>query len=136
MRICLLCEGSYPYVVGGVSSWVQMLMTGMPEHEFVLYCVGAEEKDKGNYKYKLPDNVVGVHEVFLDTVLNMNTNDRGNLHFTQEEKDVLTNLLLNSDRFDLQKLIKIFRSKTSKENFLEIFMSFDFFDCIVSVYRE
>ena len=53
MRICLLCEGSYPYVVGGVSSWVQMLMTGMPEHEFVLYCIGAEEKDRGNYKYKL-----------------------------------------------------------------------------------
>ncbi|MBQ5733408.1 MAG: DUF3492 domain-containing protein, partial [Selenomonadaceae bacterium] len=23
MRICLLVEGSYPYVVGGVSSWIQ-----------------------------------------------------------------------------------------------------------------
>ena len=34
MRICLLTEGSYPYVVGGVSSWVQMLMEGLPEYEF------------------------------------------------------------------------------------------------------
>ena len=32
MRICLLAEGCYPYVVGGVSSWVQMLMTGLTEH--------------------------------------------------------------------------------------------------------
>ena len=31
MRICLLTEGSYTYVVGGVSSWVQMLMEGLPE---------------------------------------------------------------------------------------------------------
>lgn len=37
MRICLLVEGSYPYVVGGVSSWVQMLIEGLPEHEFVVY---------------------------------------------------------------------------------------------------
>ena len=42
MRICLLTEGSYPYVVGGVSSWVQMLMEGLPEYEFVVYSIGAE----------------------------------------------------------------------------------------------
>ena len=36
MRICLLAEGCYPYVVGGVYSWVQMLMEGCPEHEFFI----------------------------------------------------------------------------------------------------
>ena len=50
MKICLLTEGSYPYVVGGVSSWVQMLMTGLPEFEFTVYAVGAEEKDRGKFK--------------------------------------------------------------------------------------
>ncbi|PWX51741.1 hypothetical protein CYK89_15410, partial [Clostridium perfringens] len=24
MKICLIAEGSYPYVTGGVSSWIQM----------------------------------------------------------------------------------------------------------------
>lgn len=35
MKICILCEGSYPYVVGGVSSWVQQLVKLFPEHEFL-----------------------------------------------------------------------------------------------------
>lgn len=35
MKICLIVEGCYPYVVGGVSAWVQMLMQRMPEHQFV-----------------------------------------------------------------------------------------------------
>ena len=46
MRICLLTEGSYTYVVGGVSSWVQMLMEGLPEYEFFIYSIGAEAKER------------------------------------------------------------------------------------------
>ena len=47
MRICLIVEGCYPYVAGGVSSWIQMLIKGMPDHEFVIFSIGAEEKDRG-----------------------------------------------------------------------------------------
>ena len=47
MRICLLAEGCYPYVAGGVSSWIQMLINGLPEHEFVIFAIGAEKKMKG-----------------------------------------------------------------------------------------
>ena len=47
MKICLIAEGCYPYVAGGVSSWVQMLMEGMPQHQFVLYTIGAEERQRG-----------------------------------------------------------------------------------------
>ena len=32
MKICLIAEGCHPDVAGGVSSWVQMLMEGMPQH--------------------------------------------------------------------------------------------------------
>ena len=69
MKICLLTEGSYPYVVGGVSSWVQMLMTGLPEFEFTVYAVGAEEKDRGKFKYTLPNNCTEIQEEFLDKIL-------------------------------------------------------------------
>ena len=69
MRICLLTEGSYPYVVGGVSSWCQMLIQGLPEHEFFIYSIGAEAKNRGDFKYKLPANVVGVQEEFLTSML-------------------------------------------------------------------
>lgn len=65
MKICLFLEGSYPHVTGGVSTWVQMLIKNMPEFEFVIYSIGPEEKYRGIYKYKLPDNVTAVQKYFL-----------------------------------------------------------------------
>ncbi len=69
MRICLILEGCYPYVTGGVSSWTHQYIQAMPEHEFVIWAVGADSRDKGKFKYKLPDNVVGVKEIFLGDAL-------------------------------------------------------------------
>ena len=31
MRICFLAEGCYPYVVGGVSSWIHSMIRSYPE---------------------------------------------------------------------------------------------------------
>ena len=66
MKICLILEGSYPYVHGGVSTWMHQYITEMKEHEFVLWVVGATHEQKGKFVYELPENVVEVHEVFLD----------------------------------------------------------------------
>lgn len=62
----MILEGSYPYTHGGVSSWAHQLITAMKEHEFVLWVIGADSSKRGKYFYKLPDNVVEVHEVFLN----------------------------------------------------------------------
>lgn len=66
MKICLLAEGCYPYVAGGVSAWVQMLIQGMPQHQFVVVAIGAEKERRGEYKYRIPSNVVDIREYFLD----------------------------------------------------------------------
>ena len=39
MRICLVLEGCYPYVHGGVSTWMHGYIQAMPEHEFVLWVI-------------------------------------------------------------------------------------------------
>lgn len=66
MKISLFLEGSYPYVVGGVSQWMQMFMTQMPEHEFILNTLVVDRTQSGKFKYALPDNVVEVHETYLN----------------------------------------------------------------------
>ena len=68
MKICLIAEGCYPYVAGGVSSWIQMLMEGMPEHQFVICTIAASTQQKGQFKYRLPANVAAVEENFLDQI--------------------------------------------------------------------
>lgn len=63
MRICLVLEGCYPYVHGGVSTWMHSYIEAMKEHEFVLWVIGAKAEDRGKFVYDLPSNVVEVHEV-------------------------------------------------------------------------
>lgn len=66
MKICLILEGCYPYVYGGVATWVNQYILSKPEHEFVLFTIGAHKKDKGKFVYEMPKNVVEIREVFLD----------------------------------------------------------------------
>jgi glycosyltransferase involved in cell wall biosynthesis len=41
MRIALVSEGAYPIVTGGVSTWCDQLVRGMPEHEWTVVGVTA-----------------------------------------------------------------------------------------------
>ena len=135
MRICLLAEGCYPYVVGGVSSWVQMLMTGLPEHEFIIYSVGAEAKDRGKFKYKLPENCLGVEESFLDEILNLRASDMLEDILNAEEQQILYEFVRGERDVPLKYLAEIFQHGRWKSP-LAVFMSSDFFDIIVRIYRE
>jgi polysaccharide biosynthesis protein PelF len=36
MKIALVTEGNYPFTTGGVSTWCEQLLRGMPEHEWVV----------------------------------------------------------------------------------------------------
>lgn len=69
MKICLVLEGSYPYVNGGVSTWMHNYIKGFPQHEFVLWVIGAKARDRGKFVYEMLPNVSSVHEVFLDDAL-------------------------------------------------------------------
>ena len=71
MRICVILEGCYPYVTGGVSSWMHQYIQAMPQHEFVVWAIGASSEQRGKFKYTLPDNVVEVRELFLADALKL-----------------------------------------------------------------
>lgn len=135
MRICLLTEGSYPYVVGGVSSWVQMLMEGLPEYEFFIYSIGAEAKDRGNYKYRFPENCKGIQEVFLDEILRLPSSGMRTHALTAEERETLHALVQGEAPLELPGLARVLRRREWKSP-LDLFMTSDFFDVIARVYRE
>ncbi|MHB8423036.1 MAG: GT4 family glycosyltransferase PelF [Leptospirales bacterium] len=62
--ICLILEGTYPYVTGGVSSWTHQLITNLPEFRFHLLCLVPDEKTR-TWAYPKPENVVGQTDVSL-----------------------------------------------------------------------
>ena len=136
MKICLLTEGSYPYVVGGVSSWCQMLIEGLPDYEFVVYSIGAEAKDRGNFKYKFPANLAGIQEVFLDDILNLKSTGMKEDILTGEDRRLLYDLVVGEKPIAVGELVPIFRDRGRFKSPLDIFMSSDFFDVIQQVYME
>ena len=86
MRICLILEGCYPYVFGGVSTWMHQYINQMEEHEFVLWVIGAKAESRGKFVYELPPQVKEVHEVFLDDALKLKDKKRMRHIFSEEEK--------------------------------------------------
>lgn len=63
--ITLLLEGTYPFVTGGVSSWVYNLMTMLPEFNFAIIFLGGQEKDYDEIQYPFPPNLVHLETHFL-----------------------------------------------------------------------
>ena len=107
MRICLVLEGCYPYVHGGVSTWMHGYITAMPEHEFVLWVIGAHAEDRGKFVYELPGNVVEVHEVFLDDALRL-SGEQEEVDFDDREREALRRLVSLSNP-DWDVLFDIFQ---------------------------
>ncbi|MCF7763726.1 MAG: GT4 family glycosyltransferase PelF [Verrucomicrobia bacterium] len=63
--VALFLEGTYPYVLGGVSSWVDQIIRGLPELTFALFYLGSEKKPDQEVQYSLPSNVLSLSEVYL-----------------------------------------------------------------------
>lgn len=63
--IALLLEGTYPYVQGGVSSWVHNLIKGFPQYRFAAVFLGSEPGAYGEMRYELPANLVHLEVHYL-----------------------------------------------------------------------
>lgn len=63
--ICLVLEGTYPYVRGGVSTWVHQILEMFPQRTFALFHLGANHDPANKPKYDIPKNVVALEEVHL-----------------------------------------------------------------------
>jgi len=63
--IMLLLEGTFPYVSGGVSSWVNQIIRGFPQYRFGAVFIGSCREDYGGMKYELPENLVHLEAHYL-----------------------------------------------------------------------
>lgn len=62
--VCLILEGTYPYVSGGVSSWAHQLIQSQSHLRFHLLSI-MPPNDPLDLKYTLPSNVSGVTNIGL-----------------------------------------------------------------------
>ncbi len=63
--ILIISEGTYPYVRGGVSSWIHQLLNGLEEYNFGIVFIGSKKEDYGDIKYEFPQNLVYLLEAYM-----------------------------------------------------------------------
>lgn len=124
MRICVICEGCYPFVAGGVSSWLQNLMKDMPEHTFTIWAIGAQEKQKGHYAYALPANVEQVRDVFLDAVLREKPQTTRRSRRLSKAQRQAVRELLSCNAPDWTVIFELFRHNRQRN--IEFLLNYDF----------
>ncbi|MCK5897118.1 MAG: GT4 family glycosyltransferase PelF [Cocleimonas sp.] len=107
--ICLLLEGTYPYVRGGVSSWVHQLIQGLPHYQFSLVFIGASRESYGEMYFEFPPNVCHFEKHFLNEYLTLKKPEEYQLdeNILIELKEIYTYLIENRQAPSLDKLANI-----------------------------
>ena len=132
MKVCIVAEGCYPYVVGGVSSWINSMIKAFPDIEFVVLAIVANRSYRGKFVYELPENVSEVYELYLEDYDWVEQEKNKKLHLRQNEYEALRSLLLNRD-VEWDTLFTLFEKKNFSLNAL--LMGEDFLNVVRECYQ-
>lgn len=136
--ICIICEGAYPYIVGGVSSWVHELITSNEEHKFKILCIIPNEEFAVK-KYELPKNVIEIQNIILDPYLNFSFLKviKNNIFRSEERKNNIRELFDFTEQKteeQVEQIEKIFKTSSGKP--LEIVLGKEYWDVLIETYKE
>lgn len=131
MRICIVAEGCYPYVVGGVSGWIHSLIQSFPNVEFILLTIVANRSLRGSFAYELPGNLTEVHEVYLEDFDWDGGGKKRRKRLKKKEYLALRSLILN-ENVDWEELIQLFQKESISLD--ELLMGEDFFYAVRECY--
>lgn len=130
MRVCLIVEGSYPYVMGGVASWIQNNIQHFSDVEFIVQTIVVDRHEKKKFAYQIPANVVEIREAYLQD------EDYGKIKkkfkLTKKEKNALKSLFWGNE-VDWETLFVFFQKKKISMN--SLLASEEFFE-ISRLYYE
>jgi len=133
MKVCLICEGSYPYVAGGVAGWVQMLCQNLKEIEFTIFSIATSRDEMSVYKYDLPPNIKEVKTVYLAEEMFQPGKKRVKL--SEKETQTLEKLILSEvEEINWEETLELLKKYRTRMG--EILMSEDFYNICLKEYHR
>ncbi len=135
MKVCIVAEGCYPYVVGGVSSWVHSLIRQFPDIEFTLAAIVADRSISGKFAYELPENLTEVREVYLNDsqwLQGGRRNRMARVSLDAEEYEALRALVIG-EKVDWDVVFRLFQEKEMSID--QLLMGKDFLHIAEEVYN-
>lgn len=112
--ILIPSEGTFPYVRGGVSSWIAQLIAGLPQYTFGIAFIGSRRKDYSPKPlFEFPKNLVYVVEIFM---------------FDADEKPKIRQLDGDPKTFEeVERLYQWFKESKKDTPFPQTIKSLDFY---------
>lgn len=96
MRVCIITEGSYPYITGGVSSCILQLINAFEDIEFYIFAIATTKEEMPEPRCKIPKNVIKVQTVYVGEWVNPRFNFKG---ISRYDKDALQELVYDMGIF-------------------------------------
>jgi glycosyltransferase involved in cell wall biosynthesis len=105
--VCLIVEGCYPYVPGGVSSWIDWLLRTQPDTRFSIVAIVARAEAR-KPRYTFPDNVRGFSEIILhQPMTHRRWGGRPRAAFADQLAEALIALTLGGGADELAHIIRL-----------------------------
>ena len=130
LKVCLLCEGSYPYTTGGVSSWVHMLITEMKDVEFCISAIVVDREHGGRFKYPMLPNLTSINEIYLMDSDFIKEN-RKSKKLTKVQKEAFRSFVMGQN-IDWKNIFDFFGQGDISVN--DLLMGTDIYDIIYEFY--
>ena len=133
MDICIVAEGCYPYVVGGVSGWINSMIRSFPNINFIILAVVPDRDMRGKFVYELPENVTAVYETYLSDFDWEGGKKKGKrTRLGKKEYLALRSILLNQD-VDWNTVFDMFQKETFSID--DLLMGADFLRIVQECYK-
>lgn len=134
--VCLILEGTYPFVSGGVSTWIHQLVTAMPDIRFSIVHISPYPNPRREFKYRLPPNVVSLQDLYLHEPIVRGPKSSG----THRRRALGIIAAVHEDlfagRFDaFAKALPFFRDPKEALSFDDLFVSEDFWNTLLRFYQ-
>jgi glycosyltransferase involved in cell wall biosynthesis len=132
--VCLILEGTYPYVSGGVSAWVHALMQAQSHLTFSIVALLADKQDR-KMVYELPANVLGVENIYLQHQVSGVPSGRKAAALVADIERPLTSLLARGGRDDLQGVLRALSNYKGRDPMPVLMNSEAAWDMLLRIYE-
>ena len=133
--ICLILEGAYPYIAGGVSSWVNQLLHIMKDYRFKILTIMASADQVKELKYTFPENVIEFRTIYMYDFLNLDQTMKRGMRLSREEKEQLRKFTFFDSSIDWELITRLVCDPAKIGNTIDYLMSRHFFDSLVELYE-
>ncbi|MCK4257999.1 MAG: GT4 family glycosyltransferase PelF [Halanaerobiales bacterium] len=135
--ICIIAEGSYPYITGGVSSWIHQLISELPDMNFKVLSLMPSNKEKLECHYDIPDNLKEIRTVYLDDYLTLKHRYfKKRVYLNRKERECLSKFISMDSSVNWKETIKLITNKKKLGSVIDFLQSEVYWNILKKFYQE